>query len=192
MAWYGSDTAEWAALVSALLLLGLVNQPQLRLVSSAVGTALGGAYCRPLLLIVSSVHAPQGVGGRLRRGWFYGRMLGLPLLALGIFQTLFAVANPRYGALSAQVWRTIGAWLDRVLAAISGPHVLFFIACGLVAMATLVVVPVHFFSDYEARFGEWVRRQRNGGGLVWGAATLTSGTPTKARSTCARSGWRPW
>ena len=76
VAWYGSNAAEWAALASGLLLVGLVNQPALRLVSSAVGTGLVGML-PAVTLVVSSLRAPKGLDGKLRRGWFYGRVLGV-------------------------------------------------------------------------------------------------------------------
>jgi len=161
VAWYGSGAAVLAALASGLLLVGLVNQSQLRLLGSAVLTAVLGVL--PAVgTVLGSVRAPRELGGQLRRGWFYGRILGLPLLALLIFQALFAVANPRYGALSAQLWAVLGDWLARLVEAISVPHVLFLGLCSVAAAGALVVVPIHFFTDYEGRFAEFVRRQRDG------------------------------
>lgn len=160
VAWYGSTAAELAALASVLLLLGLLNQPQLRLVGAAVLTALVGVQ-RALVLVVGSLHVPDGLDDRLRRGWYYGRLLGLPLLALGVFQALFAIANPQYAALSVAAWNAVNDWLTHLLAAVSVPHLLFLLLCGVGAAGTLVTVPVHYFLDYEARFGEFVRRQRD-------------------------------
>ena len=159
--WYGSGAAELAALASGLLLVGLVNQPQLRLVASAVLTAVVGVLPNTVL-ILSSVRAPQGLGSRLRRGWYYGRLLGLPLLALVVFQMLFAYANPQYAELSGRVWAALTEGLARLLDAISVPHLLFLLLCGVGAMGALVAVPVHYFLDHESRFGEFVRRQRDG------------------------------
>ncbi|AMR29139.1 hypothetical protein A0257_19935 [Hymenobacter psoromatis] len=161
VAWYGSGAAALAALVSGLLLVGLVSQPPLRLVSSAVLTAALGVG-PAVRAVLGNVRAPRQVGRRLRRGWFYARLLGLPLLAFVVFQTLFAVANPQYGALSARFLGALGDWLGRLLDAISVPHVLFLLLCGVGAAGALVAVPVHFFTDYEARFGEFVGRQRDG------------------------------
>ncbi|GAA4495241.1 hypothetical protein GCM10023172_06640 [Hymenobacter ginsengisoli] len=161
VAWYGSDAAELAALASGLMLVGVVNQPQLRLVSSAVGTAVAGIL-PAVALVLGSLRVPEGLGGRLRRGWYYGRLLGLPLLALVVFQVLFTYANPRYAALSMQLWDALGEGLARLLEAVSIPHLLFLLLCGVGAVGTLVAVPVHFFLDHESRFGEFVRRQRDG------------------------------
>ena len=161
VAWYGSAAAQWAALASGLLLVGLVNQAGLRLLTSAVGTAVAGVL-PAVALVLGSLRLPRGVGGQLRRGWFYGRLLGLPLLVLVIFQGLFAVANPRYGELSARAWAGLGEWLGRLFEAVSVPHLLFLVLCGVGAVGALVVVPVHFFTDYEGRFGEFIRRQRDG------------------------------
>lgn len=160
VAWYGSDAAELAALASGLLLVGLVNQPQLRLVGSAVLTALVGVQ-RAVVLVASGLHVPDGLDDRLRHGWYYGRLLGLPLLALVVFQALFAIANPQYAALSVAVYNTLIDWLEHLLAAISVPHLLFLLGCAVVSAGALVTVPVHYFLDYESRFGEFVRRQRD-------------------------------
>jgi hypothetical protein len=161
VAWYGSNAAELAALASGLLLVGLVNQPQLRLVSSVLGTAVAGVL-PSVALVLTSLRVPEGLGGRLRRGWYYGRLLGLPLLALVIFQTLFTYANPRYAALSTQLWDVLGHWLAQLVEAISVAHLLFLVLCGVGAVGALIAVPVHFFLDHESRFGEFVRRQRDG------------------------------
>ncbi len=160
VAWYGSGAAELAALASALLLIGLVNQPQLRLVSSALLTALAGAL-PAVQLVVSGLRVLGGLGDRLRRGWYYGRLLGMPLLALVVFHALFTVANSHYAALSAAIWEVLTGWLARLLAAVSVPHLLFLGLCAVGSVAALVTVPVHFFLDYEGRFGEFVRRQRD-------------------------------
>jgi len=160
VAWYGSNAAELAALASALLLAGLVNQPQLRLAGSVVLTALVGVQ-RAVVVIVSGLHVPDGLEDRLRRSWYYGRLLGLPLLALVVFQALFAIANPQYAALSVAVWNAVNGWLAHLLAAISVPHLLFLLLCGVVSIGALVTVPVHYFLDYESRFGEFVLRQRD-------------------------------
>ncbi|QKG51742.1 DUF4173 domain-containing protein [Hymenobacter sp. BRD67] len=149
-----------AALASGLLLVGLVNQPSLQLVASAVLTAALGVL-PAVAAVLGSVRAPGQVGPQLRRAWFYGRLLLVPLLALGIFQVLFAVANPQYGALSARLWAVLADWLARLLDTISVPHLLFLVLCGVGAAGALVTVPVHILSDREARFGEFVRRQRD-------------------------------
>lgn len=160
VAWYGSAAAVLAALGSGLLLLGLVNQPHLRLLGYAALTAVGGVP-PAVAAVLGSIRAPQQVGGRLRRGWFYGRILGLPLLALVVFQALFAAANPRFAALSERFWVVLADWLGQLFEAVSVPHLLFLGLCGVLAAAALVVVPVHFFADHESRFGEVVRRQRD-------------------------------
>ena len=159
--WYGSAAAVWAALGSALLLVGLANQPQLRMVGSAVGTALL-AWWPALRALAGAVRAPRQLAAQARRGWFYGRLLGVPLLALLVFQGLFALANPRYAALSARAWNALGDALAQLLAAVSLPHLLFLGASLAVAAGALAVVPTYWLTDREARRGEYVRRRRDG------------------------------
>lgn len=186
VAWYGSSTAVLAALASGLLLVGLVNQPQLRLLGYAALTAAAGVL--PAVgAVLGSIRAPRQVRRRLRRGWFYGRMLGLPLATLLVFQSLFALANPRYAALSAQFWNVLGEWLGRLFDAILVPHLLFLLLCGVGAAGALVVVPVHFFGDHESHFGEFVRRQRDRVASL--AVRRPNFTPTTRRLLDLRKEW---
>ena len=161
MAVYGSAAAALACVVSVLLLLGYVNQPHLRLVLYAGLTALGsgaGAWLR----VLRGLRAPRRSGAGMRRGWFYGRLLAGPLVVLGAFHVLFAVANPRYDALSGRALAALGEWLVCLLPDISLGHLLF-LAVGLgVVAAVVAAVPVHVFADHESRLGEFIRRQRDG------------------------------
>lgn len=186
VAWYGSGAALLAALASGLLLVGLVNQPQLRLLGYAALTAMAGVL-PAVAAVLGNVRAPSQLGARLGRGWFYGRMLGVPLLALVIFQVLFAVANPKYAALSNRVWELLGDWLGRLFEAVSVPHLLFLVLCGVGAAGALVVVPVHFFADHESRFGEVVRRQRDGVASL--AVRRPNFAPTNRRLLDLRKEW---
>ena len=96
------------------------------------------------------------------RGWFYGRLLLVPLVVLGVFHLLFAVANPRYdgperpgaGTGWASGWRGC-------CPIFRCGHLLFFGLGFVVTAGALVAVPVYFFADHESRFGEFMRRQRD-------------------------------
>ncbi|GAB2848784.1 DUF4153 domain-containing protein [Hymenobacter ruber] len=160
MAVYGSGAAALACMASVLLLLGYVNQPHLKLVLYALLTA-ANSLAQAWLRVLQSIRAPRNTGAGVRRSWFYGRLFLVPLGILGAFHLLFAVANPRYEALSGQVLAHLGEWLGLLLPDISIGHLLF-IALGFVATAGVVVaVPVYYFADHESRFGEFVRRQRD-------------------------------
>ena len=160
MAVYGSAVAALACAVSVLLLLGYVNQPPLRLLLYAGLTGLrsgAGAWLR----VLRGVRPPRHAGAGVRRGWFYGRLLLVPLVILGAFHVLFAVANPVYARLSGRALALLGDWLLWLLPDISLGHLLF-LALGFVATAAVVVaVPVFYFADQESRFGEFIRRQRD-------------------------------
>ena len=160
MAVYGSGAAALACAVSVLLLLGFVNQPSLRLLLFAGLTAVrsgGEAWLR----VLRGVRPPRHAGAGVRRGWFYGRLLLLPLAILGTFHVLFAVANPVYARLSGRGLALLGNWLLRLLPDISLGHLLF-LALGFVVSAGVVVaVPVFYFADQESQFGEFIRRQRD-------------------------------
>ena len=160
MAVYGSGAAALASVVSVLLLLGYVNQPHLKLVLYALLTA-GGSVAQAGVRVLRGLRAPRGTGAGWRVSRFYGRVLLVPLGILGAFHGLFAVANPRYDALSDRVLAVLGDWLARLLPDISLGHLLFIGLGFLVAAGVVVAVPVHVFADHESRFGEFVRRQRD-------------------------------
>ncbi|MCI1186570.1 DUF4173 domain-containing protein [Hymenobacter sp. DH14] len=160
MAIYGSGVAALASAVSVLLLLGYVNQPSLKLLLFAGITGLGSA-AEAWLRVLRGVRPPSHAGAGVRRGWFYGRLLLVPLGILGAFHLLFAVANPEYARLSSRLLNVLGEWLLRLLPDISLAHLLFLGLGFGVAAAVVVAVPVYFFADQESRFGEFVRRQRD-------------------------------
>lgn len=160
MAVYGSGVAALACLASVLMLLGYVNQPHLKLVVYALLTAIN-SLAQAWLRVLRTVRPPQHAGQGARRGWFYGRLFLVPLVILGAFHLLFAVANPRYEAFSSQALATLGEWLLLLLPDISLGHLLF-LGLGFVLTAGVVVaVPVYVFADYESQFGEFIRRQRD-------------------------------
>ena len=160
MAVYGSAVAALACVASVLLLLGYANQPTLKLLPYALLTAVGSvAQAGPRML--RGLRAPRHAGAGVRRGWFYGRLLLVPLGILGAFHVLFAVANPVYDKLSGRALAAVGNWLARLLPDISLGHIIFLILGFLVTAGVVVVVPVYWLADHESRFGEFIRRQRD-------------------------------
>ena len=160
MAVYGSAVAALACVVSVLLLLGYVNQPSLKLLLYAGLTGLGST-AEAWLRVLRGVRPPSHAGAGVRRSWFYGRLLLVPLGILGAFHLLFVVANPVYARLSSRVLYVLGEWLVRLLPDISLGHLLFLALGFAVTAAVVVAVPVYFFADQESHFGEFVRRQRD-------------------------------
>ncbi|UYZ63186.1 DUF4153 domain-containing protein [Hymenobacter weizhouensis] len=158
--WTGSAAAQLACVASLIMLLGYVNQPHLKLVVYALLTALAGA-ARAVPGLLPYLRLPRSGASRWSRTRFYGRLLVLPVVVLGVFHLLFSVANPRYDALASAAFARVGEWLLALLPGLSPLRVLFF-GLGLVLTAgALVVVPFHFFQDQESRLGEFVRRQRD-------------------------------
>ncbi|GGG31846.1 DUF4153 domain-containing protein [Hymenobacter glacieicola] len=156
----GSGAAKLACVASLVLVLGYVNQPHLKLLAFALLTSLVSA-ARVVPGLLPYLRLPSGGMGRWSRTRFYGRLLLMPLVVLGVFHLLFSMANPRYAALAAVALATVGEWLAALLPAISVPHLLFFLVGLVLTAGALVLVPVHFFLDRESRFGEFVRRQRD-------------------------------
>ncbi|WP_125932518.1 DUF4153 domain-containing protein [Hymenobacter glacialis] len=160
MAVYGSGVAALACGASVLMLLGYVNQPHLRLGVYALLTAVGsGVQGGPRVLL--GLSAPRYAGEGVRRGWFYGRLLLVPLLGLGGFHLLFMVANPRYLAYFARVMDALGEFLLWLLPEMTLVHVVFLTLGFLVTAGAVVLVPVYLYADHESRFGEFIRRQRD-------------------------------
>ena len=158
---YGSAVAALACMGSVLLLLGYVNQPHLKLLPYALLTALGSG-AQAGLRVLLGLRPPRNAGAGVRRGWYYGRLLLVPLLVLGAFHILFALANPRYEALSSRFLGVLENFLVWLLPEVSVPHLVFFTLGVLVTAAVVVAVPVYLFADHESRFGEFIRRQRDG------------------------------
>ncbi|QNE40462.1 DUF4173 domain-containing protein [Hymenobacter sp. NBH84] len=157
---YASSAAQLAAVVSLAGWLGYRNQPHLRLVLYAVLTGvvnLAPATQRLLQLL----RLPANLSGRVGRGWFYGRLLLLPLVALAGFHLLFVLANPKYAALTTRFWELVGEALDMLFSRLSVPHVLFFLLGLVLTAGALLILPIHYFADHESRFGEFVQRQRD-------------------------------
>jgi hypothetical protein len=163
VAWYGSTMAVLASLVSVMLVLGMLNQPELRLLTYALATALSGAWQASVAVWTVWRHPAKASAGReqFSRGWFYGRLLLLPLLLLLVFHLLFIAANPVYYRLSSRFFTLLGEWLSRILPSISVEHLLFLVLCFFTTAGALVVVPVYYFADHESRLGEFIRRQRD-------------------------------
>jgi hypothetical protein len=160
MTLYGSGVAALACMVSLLLMLGYLNQPHLKLVLYALLTA-ANSVAQAWLRVLRTVRAPRNTGAGARRSWFYGRLLLVPLVILGAFHLLFAVANPRYNELSGRALAALGNWLAMLLPDISFAHFLFFLLGFVVTAGAIVTVPVYVFADHESRFGEFIRRQRD-------------------------------
>jgi len=157
---YGSFVAKLACVASLAMVLGYINQPDLKLVAYALFTALGNLG-RAVPAVVNQLEPPQHTSVRLKRVWFYGRLFVVPLGVLVLFHVLFSLANPRYDALTASFLTTLGDWLAHLFAQLSIPHLFFFLLGLGLTTSALIIVPVHFFADHESRFGEFVRRQRN-------------------------------
>ncbi|TGE22187.1 DUF4173 domain-containing protein [Hymenobacter aquaticus] len=157
---YGSFAAYLACVASLALVLGYINQPHLKLVGYALLTALANQL-RVVPVLARLLRAPRPVGANAQRIRFYGRLLVVPVVALGVFHGLFVLANPRYAEYSGRALEVLGEWLSALLPEISVPHLLFFLLGLTLTAGALLVVPVHFFADQESRFGEFVRRQRD-------------------------------
>ena len=157
---YGSGAAVLACWTSLALLLGYVNQPHLKLIHYAVLTAVGSAG-QAGWRVLRGLRMPDSPSGNVRAGWFYARLLLLPLVVLVVFHFLFVLANPEYSRLSGEALAVLGEWLAKLIPDISIGHLLFILLGFSITAGLLVVVPVHFLADHESRFGEFVRRQRD-------------------------------
>ncbi|MBG8552693.1 DUF4153 domain-containing protein [Hymenobacter guriensis] len=160
VAWYGSGAAVLACVASLACWLGYLNQPHLRLLSNALLTALANAG-QVLVALPTLLRLPANVGEKVRRSWFYARLLLVPLMVLFLFHVLFVVANPQYEALADRVLEVVAHWVESLFWHFSFAHVLFFLLGLALTAAALLIVPVHYFADRESRFAEFVQRQRN-------------------------------
>ncbi|ALD20630.1 DUF4173 domain-containing protein [Hymenobacter sp. DG25A] len=157
---YGSGAARLACVASLAIWLGYMNQPHLKLVLFALLTGLYNLF-PAVERMLQLLRVPANMESSLNRLWYYCRLLLLPLAALGIFHVLFAVANPRYSALTNQLWTALGEALNVLFEQLSVPHLLFFLLGLVLTAGCLFIIPVHYLADRESRLGEFVLRQRN-------------------------------
>ncbi|RAK67078.1 DUF4173 domain-containing protein [Hymenobacter edaphi] len=162
VAWYGSATAALACTGSLLMLWGYANQPVLKQASLALLTGLGAAAQVVTGLPALLLRALPGRATKAGRAGWYARLLLVPVLILGVFHLLFVVANPRYSQLAGLAWQALGEWLGRFFELLSLGHLLFLALGLMVTAAALLRVPLPGLAQWEARFGEVVRRRRDG------------------------------
>lgn len=160
VALYGSGAAQLACVASLAIWLGYCNQAHLKLVGFALLTGLYQLVPATERLM-QLVRLPANVGNQVGRVWYYLRLLLLPLVALLVFQVLFAVANPRYNQLTTRVVGWLQEAFTLLFERLSVPHLLFFLLGLLLTAGALFLIPVHFLADRESRLGEFVLRQRN-------------------------------
>jgi hypothetical protein len=153
VALYGSAAAVLACVASLTMWLGYLNQPHLKLVVYAVGTALSSVI-RVAPRLAQLLALPRNMAdGRVERACFYGRLLVLPFGALLVFHILFAIANPIYSELTGRVLDVIGTWVEAFFEVLSIPRLLFFLF-GLV----LTGVALRRIHSAPARPGSVLRR----------------------------------
>ncbi len=156
----GSGVAKLAVWASLALLVGLANQPTLRLLHHALLTGAGNVLRAPLAW-VQGWRAPRvGQGARFRLVWYYGRLFGLPLAAVVVFHLLFSVANPQYAALADRFGTWLGAWLGRIFVDFSMQRTLFLLFGAALAAGTLLRVPARYWLARETDSAERVHRVR--------------------------------
>ncbi|MCB2407394.1 DUF4173 domain-containing protein [Hymenobacter sp. BT178] len=158
---YGSGAALLSCVASLATWLGYVNQAHLKLVGYALLTGIS-SLVPAVQRLTQLLRLPQNLGGRMSRTWYYGRLLGVPLLALLVFHVLFVIANPRYEALTDRALEALANVLDLLFAWLSVPRLLFFGLGLLLTAGVIFIIPVHYFADHESRFGEFVHRSRDG------------------------------
>jgi hypothetical protein len=159
MALYGAVMAGLAGWVSLALVLAFARWPALRSVGYALLTSIEN-FLQAGPAAVKAVWPAGHAADRARRGWFYGRLLGLPMAALLVFHGLFAVANPRYARLTEQLTEALLRWVEWVYEAISIGHVLFWALAGAVAGAVVLRGATRRFAERDALSPELLERRR--------------------------------
>ena len=150
-------TAGLTVFGSFFLLLGFANQPRLRLLLYAAATGV-------LQLLTGiwnfgfSLFGTMLVQGARSRGWFYLRLVAIPLLGLGLFHVLFSIANTHYNSLAIRVISTLADLVSRLLPEFS-IEVIVVLGIGLVlTCGALFLQPLERFAAREARQSETIER----------------------------------
>jgi hypothetical protein len=150
-----SGTALMVHLGAMLLMVGFIQAPALHHVGHALGQSLG-SYLRLGMSLRREGRRLAVEIDWLQRLWPYLRLVGLPLLAVGVFLAIFLTANPRLATLSGDLMASMADWLGQVSLAWIGCT-----ALGLLLVAGLVYhQSPRQVLRHEASFTEFLTRQR--------------------------------
>ena len=161
----GSGAAKLATWTSLALLVGLVNQPALRQPVNALLTGAANVLWGAVALPSLPRRARLGADGSKQRSgtarlWYYGRLLGLPLVAVFVFHLLFAIANPRYVELVERVIDGLTAWLALLFVDLSITRVLFLVFGLALSAGVLLRTPLTRWLRQEGGATDAVQRIR--------------------------------
>ncbi len=156
---HGSTIATIAAFASLFTCTAFVLSPRLRSTPMAL-----------LGWVVNLVASPIGINSNvaevmpgtpvLRRSWWWGRVILLPLLVLAVFFTLYSGGNSRFHAMTAGFLSDLSAFLEDLLEKAFTPHMLFFLFAVVFTSSLLMRSIGEWLSDHESRFGDMMRRVR--------------------------------
>jgi len=153
--WHHTGTALVVYFLSMLLLAGLIQAPHLRSAAHAMGQGLG-SYLTLGISFKREVRRLAVEIDWLQRLWPYLRLMGLPLLGLGVFAAIFLTANPRLAELSENAVNELSLWLSEVSFAWLG-----FTLLGLIVVAGLIYPqPQRMVWEHEGKQSDQLIRQR--------------------------------
>lgn len=152
-----SSTAVFAVFCSFLLMLGMANQPQLKLLLFAAATGVVNLAQGVLEFFASLLRARVSEANR-QRLTFYFKVVFIPLVALFVFHVLFSIANERYFAIFEHALEALFTLLERIISEIAIGKIIFFIFGFLITCGSLFLVPYRRFRQKEAALSDSISR----------------------------------
>lgn len=158
--WHHSGTSIVVYILSMLLLAGFIQAPQLRSTGHAVGQALGSYFTLGTSFRQEARRLMVEIDW-LQRLWPYLRLIGLPLLGLGVFLIIFLTANPKLAELSGDALYNLTEWVGNISLSWVG----FTLLGLLITSGLLYTRPQRMIWAQEARQSDQLIRQRRTRGL---------------------------
>ncbi len=149
IAWNNSLFTKIVHLLSALSFLGFVQVRQMEFIGTAFGVGITNIVESPLKAVVALGFFATDLSKKeasIRPAWRWAQLSIVPLILVGVFYGLYALANPAFANLSGRAWNKILPW---IIPNIDVNRTLFFLA-GL-AITSGLLWPTHLCAEFREK-----------------------------------------
>jgi hypothetical protein len=150
---FNSTISKFAHLTSFWIMIGFIHQHQLKSIQHIIQYVILHHLKVPALF-VHEVKAAETSGKSKLPIFYYARITGIPLILLAIFYILFYLANPKFAALSNQVWGRFFSMLGELFQHISFSRI-FFTLSGLFIVTSII------YCSQPSYLNQWFNQQKD-------------------------------